>query len=119
MAFTNLALARDNLISDEGPRTQAINDNPGTIRNHVFLGRYPKALLARLDRNRDVVFTHLDSEDLIEEPFRPVGLLSVGVCVLGLGMPGAGSCHPVMVNTTLFCSSQSNLPPRWCRPRKC
>ena len=52
------------LVNDEEIQNQAVNNDSATFRDHVFPGRYEKALLSRLDRNSDVVYAYLDDQDL-------------------------------------------------------
>ena len=48
-------------------RTQAVNNDEATFRAHVFPARYEKALLSRIDRNSDLIYAYLDSEQLQAE----------------------------------------------------
>ena len=57
------AAARD-LVKDEQIQNQAVNNDEATFRDQIFSEQYLKALLERLDRNSDVVFTYLDNKEM-------------------------------------------------------
>ncbi len=57
------AAARD-LVKDEQIQNQAVNNDEATFRDHIFSEQYLKALLERLDRNSDVVYTYLDNKEM-------------------------------------------------------
>ena len=59
--------AAGDLINDTELQNQALNNDAATFRQQVFPGRYQKALLDRRDRNAEVIYTYLDSEDLQDE----------------------------------------------------
>ena len=56
--------AAQDLVKDDEIQNQAVNNDEATFRNQVFPDRFLKALLNRLDRNSDVVYTYLDNEDM-------------------------------------------------------
>ena len=56
--------AAGDLVNDIEIQNQAANNDEATFRDHVFPARYEKALLSRLDRNSDLIFAYLDSEEL-------------------------------------------------------
>ena len=56
--------AAQDLVKNDEIQNQAVNNNEATLRNQVFPDRFLKALLNRLDRNSDVVYTYLDNEDM-------------------------------------------------------
>ena len=57
------AAARD-LVKDEQIQNQAVNNDEATFRDQIFSEQYLKALLERLDRNSDVVYTYLDNKEM-------------------------------------------------------
>ena len=59
--------AAGDLVADTEIQNQAVNNDEATFRDHVFPERYLKALLSRLDRNSDLIFSYLDSDDLQAE----------------------------------------------------
>ena len=56
--------AADDLVDDAEIQNQAANNDEATFRDHVFPERYLKALLGRRDRDSDLIYTYLDSDDL-------------------------------------------------------
>ena len=56
--------AAQDLVKDDEIRNQAINNDEATFRDHVFAGRFEKALVSRHDRNEKVVFAYLDSKEM-------------------------------------------------------
>ena len=56
--------AAGDLVSDVEIQNQAVNNNAETFRDHVFPDRYEKALLSRLDRNSDLIYSYLDRPEL-------------------------------------------------------
>ena len=59
--------AAGDLISDVEIQNQAVNNDEATFRAHVFPAHYEKALLSRIDRNSDLIYAYLDSEQLQAE----------------------------------------------------
>lgn len=59
--------AAGDLIADAEIQNQAVNNDEDTFRTHVFPSRYEKALLSRIDRNSELIYTYLDSEQLQTE----------------------------------------------------
>ena len=59
--------AAGDLVSDAEIQNQAVNNDEATFRDHVFPERYLKALLSRRDRNRELIFSYLDSDELQAE----------------------------------------------------
>ena len=59
--------AAGDLISDVEIQNQAVNNDESTFRTHVFPARYEKALLSRIDRNSDLIYAYLDSNELQAE----------------------------------------------------
>lgn len=59
--------AAGDLISDVEIQNQAVNNDEDTFRTHVFPARYEKALLSRIDRNSDLIYAYLDSDELQAE----------------------------------------------------
>ena len=59
--------AAGDLVADAEIQNQAVNNDEATFRDHVFPERYLKALLSRLDRNSDLIFSYLDSDELQAE----------------------------------------------------
>ena len=56
--------AAQDLVKDDEIRNQAISNDEKTFRDHVFAGRFQKALVSRHDRNQKVVFAYLDSKEM-------------------------------------------------------
>jgi type I restriction enzyme R subunit len=56
--------AAGDLVNDAELQNQAINNDAATFRNLIFPGRYEKALLGRLDKNADLIYSYLDSDEL-------------------------------------------------------
>ena len=54
--------AAQDMVKDEQIQNQAVNNDEATFRDHIFPDRYQKALLERLDRDPDVVYTYLDNK---------------------------------------------------------
>ncbi len=59
--------AAGDLISDVEIQNQAVNNDEDTFRTHVFPAHYEKALLSRIDRNSDLIYAYLDSNELQAE----------------------------------------------------
>ena len=59
--------AAGDLVADAEIQNQAVNNDEATFRDHVFPERYLKALLSRRDRNSDLIFSYLDSDELQAE----------------------------------------------------
>ena len=59
--------AAGDLVADIEIQNQAVNNDEATFRDHVFPERYLKALLSRRDRNSDLIFSYLDSDELQAE----------------------------------------------------
>ncbi len=59
--------AAGDLVADAEIQNQAVNNDESTFRDHVFPERYLKALLSRLGRNSDLIFSYLDSDELQAE----------------------------------------------------
>jgi len=59
--------AAGDLVADAEIQNQAVNNDESTFRDHVFPERYLKALLSRRDRNSDLIFSYLDSDELQAE----------------------------------------------------
>ena len=59
--------AAGDLVADIEIQNQATNNDEATFRDHVFPERYLKALLSRRDRNSDLIFSYLDSDELQAE----------------------------------------------------
>ncbi|MYC84365.1 MAG: DEAD/DEAH box helicase [Acidimicrobiia bacterium] len=56
--------AAQDLVKDEQIQNQAVNNDPATFRDHVFVEQFQKALVARLDRNEKVVIDYLDNKEM-------------------------------------------------------
>ena len=56
--------AAQDLVKDDEIQNQAINNDEATFRDHVFAGRFEKALVSRHDRNEKVVFAYLDNKEM-------------------------------------------------------
>ncbi|MCY4368691.1 MAG: type I restriction endonuclease, partial [bacterium] len=56
--------AAQDLVKDEQIQNQAVNNDEATFRDQIFSEQYLKALLERLDRNSDVVYTYLDNKEM-------------------------------------------------------
>ena len=56
--------AAQDMVQDEQIQNQAVNNDEATFRDHIFPDRYQKALLERLDRDPDVVYTYLDNKGI-------------------------------------------------------
>ena len=59
--------AAGDLVSDVEIQNQAVNNDEDTFRTHVFPIRYERALLSRIDRNSDLIYAYLDSQELQAE----------------------------------------------------
>ena len=59
--------AADDLVDDAELQNQAANNDEATFRDHVFPEHYLRALLGRRDRDSDLIYTYLDSDDLQAE----------------------------------------------------
>ena len=59
--------AAGDLIADAEIQNQVVNNDEDTFRTHVFPSRYEKALLSRIDRNSELIYAYLDSEQLQTE----------------------------------------------------
>ena len=59
--------AAGDLVADAEIQNQAVNNDEATFRDHVFPERYLKALLSRRERNSELIFSYLDSEELQAE----------------------------------------------------
>ncbi len=59
--------AAGDLVGDAEIQNQAANNDEATFRDHVFPERYLKALLSRRDRNSELIYDYLDSDELQAE----------------------------------------------------